>query len=88
MVEKGLRSIYIQNEYIGSQIITTDARTKIDGFQWSVNAMLGGMYNLYRNIGIYFEPKFSYYFDNDQPISARTDQPVVFGLTAGVRFKL
>lgn len=88
MVEKGLRSIYIQNEYIGSQIITTDARTKIDGFQWSANATLGGMYNLYRNIGIYFEPKFSYYFDNDQPISARTDQPVVFGLTAGVRFKL
>lgn len=88
MVEKGLRSIYIQNEYIGSQIITTDARTKIEGFQWSANATFGGMYNLYRNIGIYFEPKFSYYFDNDQPVSARTDQPVVMGLTAGVRFKL
>jgi len=88
MVEKGLRSVYIQNEYIGSQIITTDARTNIDGLQWSVNATLGGTYNLYRNIGIYFEPKFSYYFDNDQPISARTDQPVVIGLAAGVRFKL
>ena len=88
MVEKGLRSVYIQNEYIGNQTITTDARTKIDGLQWSVNAALGGAYKIYRNIDLYFEPKFSYFFDNDQPLSARTDRPVVIGLTAGVRFRL
>ncbi len=88
MVEKGLRSIYTQNEYVGTEIVTTNAETNIEGLQWSANAAVGGMFNLQRNIGIYFEPKFSYYFDNEQPISARTDQPVVIGLNAGVRFKL
>ncbi|NDP21936.1 MAG: PorT family protein [Paludibacter sp.] len=87
MVEKGLRSIYIQNQYFGNQIITTDARTKIEGLQWSANAAMGITYKLQRNIGIYFEPKFSYFFENKQPVSARTDQPIVVGLTAGLRYK-
>jgi hypothetical protein len=87
MVEKGLRSIYIQNQYFGNQVITTDARTKIDGFQWSVNAAIGTTYKIQRNIGIYFEPKFSYFLENNQPVSARTDQPIVIGLTAGLRYK-
>jgi len=88
MIEKGLRSVYIQNEYVGNQIITTDARASIEGYQWSVNAAMGGAYKIQRNIDIYFEPKFSYFFDNNQPLSARTDIPVVIGLSAGVRFKL
>lgn len=87
MVEKGLRSVYIQNQYYGNQVITTEERTKIDGFQWSVNAAVGTTYKIQRNIGIYFEPKFSYFFKNNQPVSARTDQPIVIGLTAGLRYK-
>jgi hypothetical protein len=87
MVEKGLRSIYTQHQYIGNQTITTTANTKIDGLQWSLNGAVGTTYKLQRNIGIYFEPKFSYFFDNDQPVSARTDRPVVIGLTAGLRFQ-
>lgn len=87
MVEKGLRSIYVQNQYIGNQTITTTANTKIDGLQWSLNGAVGTTYKLQRNLGIYFEPKISYFFDNDQPISARTDRPVVIGLTAGLRFQ-
>jgi hypothetical protein len=86
MVEKGLRSIYIQNQYFVSQVITTDARTNIDGFQWSANAAIGVTYKIQRNVSLYFEPKFSYFFENDQPVSARTDQPVVVGLTGGLRF--
>ncbi len=87
MVEKGLRSVYVQKQYMGNQTITTTANTKIDGLQWSLNGAVGTTYKLQRNIGIYFEPKFSYFFDNDQPISARTDRPVVIGLTAGLRFQ-
>lgn len=87
MVEKGLRSVYIQKQYMGNQTITTTANTKIDGLQWSLNGAVGTTYKLQRNIGIYFEPKFSYFFNNDQPISARTDRPVVIGLTAGLRFQ-
>jgi len=87
MVEKGLRSIYIQNQHIGNQVFTTTANTNIDGLQWSLNGGVGTTYKLQRNIGIYFEPKFSYFFNNNQPVSARTDKPVVIGVSAGLRFQ-
>lgn len=88
MAEKGLRSIYVQNEYTGNQTITTDATTKIEGYQWSLNSAIGVSYKIQRNIGLYFEPKFSYFFDNNQPMSARTKKQTVIGLTAGIRFGL
>lgn len=87
MAEKGLRSIYIQHEHYNNHTVTTTARTKINGLQWSVNTSVGISYKLQHNIGLYFEPKVSYFFDNEQPVSARTDQPIVIGLTAGLRFK-
>lgn len=87
MVEKGIRSVYIQNEYWGNQVITTRAETKIDGFQWSLNSAFGATYKLQRNLGIYFEPKISYYLENNQPMSARTQQPFTVGLNAGLRYE-
>ena len=87
MVEKGIQSVYVQKQYTGSQTYTTTATTGIDGLQWSVNGSVGTTYRIYHNIGLFFEPKLSYYFKNNQPISARTEYPVVFGVTAGVRFK-
>jgi len=86
MVEKGLRSIYIQEQHFGNQIITTTASTKIDGFQWSLNAAIGGAYRLSDGIDVYFEPKCSYYFDNDQPLSIRTDRKLSGGIEGGLRF--
>lgn len=88
MLDKGLRSIYIQDQYYGSQTITTKTITKIDGMQWSLNGGVGITYKLERNIGIYFEPKISYYFENNQPISIRTNQPLALGLTAGFRLEI
>ena len=88
MLDKGLRSIYTQNQYYGSQTITTKTITKIDGMQWSLNGGVGITYKLQRNIGIYFEPKVSYYFDSNQPVSIRTNQPLALGLTAGFRFEI
>jgi hypothetical protein len=87
MMEKGIRSIYVQNEYSGNQIITTRVETKIDGLQWSVDAGLGVSYKLQHHFGICIEPKISYYLDNNQPMSARTDQPVVISLNAGLRYE-
>jgi len=87
MVEKGIQSVYVQNQYSGSQTITTTAVTNIDGVQWSVNGSVGTTYKIQRNIGIFFEPRVSYYFENNQPLSARTKYPTVIGLTAGVRFQ-
>jgi hypothetical protein len=87
MVEKGLQSVYVQNQRTDYQTITTIAKTSIDGMQWSLNTGLGATYKIQRNVGIYFEPKFSYFFDNNQPVSVRTEQAVVVGLTAGLRFQ-
>ena len=87
MLEKGIKSVYIQNQYIGNQTITTTAVSDINGLQWSVNGAVGTTYKIQRNIGIFFEPKLSYFFDNNQPLSARTEDPIVIGLSAGVRFR-
>jgi len=88
MAEKGIQSVYVQNQYAGNQVITTIAKTNINGFQWSINGAVGVTYKVQRNWGIYFEPKLSYFFDNNQPVSARTENPVVIGVTAGVRFRI
>jgi hypothetical protein len=87
MMEKGIRSVYVQNQYINNQTITTTTSTNIEGVQWSVNGAVGTTYKIQQNIGLFFEPKISYYYKNNQPISARTEYPVVFGLSAGVRFQ-
>lgn len=88
MVEKGLKSVYVQTQYNSNQTITTTAFTDINGFQWSVNGAVGTTYKIYRNVGIFFEPKISCYFENNQPLSARTEHPTVIGLTAGVRLQI
>jgi hypothetical protein len=86
MIEKGLRSNYIQNQYFSNQTYTTRADTKIDGLQWSVNTGFGVTYKLNKSFGIYFEPKISYYLENNQPMSARTVQPLIVGMNAGLQF--
>ncbi len=88
MIEKGIRSIYEQNESIGNQIITTRADTNIDGLQWAVNTSVGAKYSVFKDIDIYFEPRYSYYFDNNQPISIRTAKRHVISLEAGLKLNL
>lgn len=85
MAEKGIQSLYVQSQYFGTEVVTTTAKTKINGIQWSINGGVGVSYKIKRQLGIYFEPKFSRYFENNQPVSARTDHPFVFGLSAGLR---
>lgn len=85
MAEKGIQSLYVQSQYFGAEVVTTTAKTNINGIQWSINGGVGVTYKIKRQLGIYFEPKFSRYFDNNQPVSARTDHPFVFGLSAGLR---
>ncbi len=85
MAEKGIQSLYIQQQYFGDQVITTTAKTKINGIQWSINGGAGVSYKIQRQLGIYFEPKFSHYFENNQPVSARANHPFVFGLSVGLR---
>ncbi|MDR0798282.1 MAG: PorT family protein, partial [Dysgonamonadaceae bacterium] len=86
MAEKGVLAHYSQNEYLYQAVENVTINEKIKGLQWSLNTSLGLDYMLNRNYGIYFEPRVSYYLDNNQPMSARTENPLVIGISAGVRY--
>ncbi len=60
----------------------------VQGIQSSVKLGLGVEYCPVRYLGIYIDPSLRYYFDNNQPRSIRTSQPLSFGVEAGLRFKL
>ena len=87
MVEKGVYSHFTQkNFYDNSYTETITSNEKIAGLQWSASISPGVDYKIYKNYSIYFEPKLSYYFDNNQPVSARTKHPAGIGMNAGIRF--
>ena len=87
MVEKGILSHFVKKDfYDDSSVTTTTLNEKIKGLQWSLSLSPGVDYKIHKNYSIYLEPKVSYYFDNDQPESARTEHPVVIGINAGVRY--
>ncbi len=78
----------VQNTY---QIqTTTDIRHSEDvkGVQLSVNAGIGVGFRLGRYVGLYIDPSLRYYFNNGQPKSIRSSQPLMLGFEAGLRFNL
>jgi hypothetical protein len=86
MIEKGIYSRYRQVDHYGNgHSMTIVSNEKIDGLQYSISFAPGIDYKIYRNYSVYFEPEINYYFDNDQPVSARTEHPVFVGLNVGVR---
>ena len=87
MIEKGLWSVYVQNQNFTNSLITTTVTDKIQGFQFSVNSSVCGAYSIYKNASVYFEPKISYYFENNQPISIRSENSLVIGFEGGLRYK-
>jgi hypothetical protein len=86
-IEKGLWSVYEQNQHFNNSTITTNIEDKIAGFQYSINGSFGGAYSIYKNSSVYFEPKISYFFDTDQPVSIRTVNTIVVGFEGGFRLK-
>lgn len=87
LFEKGLRSKLRQENFLRGNVSTLYENKPIGGVQWSLNGSLGISYRLYKEWSIYVEPRISYYFDNDQPISIRTENTVIFGMGAGVRYE-
>ena len=61
---------------------------KVNGVQTSVKVGLGVEFSPLSFMGIYIDPSLRYYFDNGQPRSIRTAQPLAFGVEAGLRFRL
>lgn len=84
MIEKGIKSEF--NEH--NPIIRQSARDVgiINGFQLSANASLGLSYKFYDKWNFYLEPKISYYFDNNQPTSIRTEKRTILGINSGFRY--
>lgn len=63
------------------------SRSSIAGLQWSLNLSIGVSYRFYRDWSLYLEPRYSYYFDNNQPVSYRTENMTLIGVGVGVRFE-
>ncbi|MEG1863914.1 MAG: hypothetical protein RR199_01190 [Alistipes sp.] len=55
------------------------------GVQWSVAGAAGVEYRLGGLVGLYFEPEVSYYLNQTQLRTARTDSPLTLTLRLGVR---
>jgi hypothetical protein len=78
MVEKGIGASYNTN--------SATRHESIQGLQWSLQTSPGISYMLKKPIGLYFEPKVAYYFDNAQPLSIRTEHPLTLGIQIGFRY--
>lgn len=63
-------------------------REKVAGLQWSARVGLGVEYWFVPRLGLYFDPSLVYFFDNHQPLSIRTQQPLQARFEVGLRFKL
>ena len=61
---------------------------EVKGLQWGVSAGVGIQYMFNNWFGIYLDPTMTYFFDNGQPKSIRTSQPLTFSASAGFRIKL
>lgn len=87
-IEKGLRSVYKQEiEYNGGIVYHTNLYSRIKGFQFSAQGGAGFSYRLQGNLSLFGEPRIIYYFKNNQPMSARTENPLIFGLNMGIRLQ-
>ena len=79
----------VSNRYNGVyDNLDINHKTAVEGIQTSVKAGLGVEYSPVKFLGIYLDPSLRYYFDNNQPRSIRTSQPLSFVVEAGLRFKL
>lgn len=86
MVEKGLRYVFKQKTPVWNNLMKKEETDYISGLQWSLNGGIGVSYNFYRDMNLYIEPGLSYYFDCNQPVSKRTEDPLSFSLKVGVRY--
>ncbi|MDR1981048.1 MAG: PorT family protein [Tannerellaceae bacterium] len=86
MGEKGLRAVYTQHQYRPDVIVTSTVKTSIRKMQWSLSGSIGASYRFYKAWSIYAEPRLSYYFKSEQPMSTRTEHPVCVELGIGLRY--
>lgn len=85
MVERAVRMTCDITDLYGSKY-----RKSFDphGVQWSANIGLGLEYRFLDFLGLYVDPRLTYFFDCGQPYSVRTEQPLQFNLELGLRFHI
>lgn len=85
-ISGSLETLYVTGS---SDRKTEHTSLDVKSLQWSVNAAVGGQFNLIRQLGVYIEPGVSYYFDDGTGIETyRKEHPCNFNLQLGVRFTL
>ena len=90
MVEKCV-SGELETLYVTGSSDRKSEHTSLDvkPLQWSVNAAVGGQFNLIPQLGIYVEPGVAYYFDDGSSLETfRKEHPCNFNLQVGLRFTL
>jgi hypothetical protein len=78
----------ILNRYQVQAATNPNHSESVEGVQLSVNAGIGVEFRLGRYVGLYIDPSLRYYFNNGQPKSIRSSQPLMLGFEAGLRFNL
>ena len=81
-VEKCLSDKY---QILGKDITHTE---KVKGVQLSANLGIGVDFLIGDYLGLYIDPSLRYYFENGQPASIRTAQPLMLGFEMGLRVRL
>ncbi len=87
MGERSVNAYYTTTQEGKDGPKTQTSRPSIKGLQWSINSSLGVSYRILDNWSLYAEPRFSYYFDNNQPKTTRTEHPVTLGIGGGIRYE-
>ncbi len=83
-VEKGISNVY------RVQDIKNVPRVKnnVKGVQLSAGAGLGVEFIVVDWLGVYINPGVRYYFDCDQPVNIRTQQPFMMDFEIGLRVEI
>lgn len=63
-------------------------KESVKGVQLSAGAGFGVEFMIVDQVGLYLDPGFRYYFDCDQPVNIRTQQPFMMSFEAGLRVAL
>ncbi len=87
MAERSISAFYTNTTYKQGEAQTQTFHPRVKGLQWSVNVSPGVSYRFLRRWSLYAEPRFSYYFDNNQPETIRTEHPVTLGIGGGIRYE-
>ena len=82
-VEKGLQLKY---RFVDNNGTVSRKAESVSGVQWSANVGMGLEYRFVNFMGVYVDPRLTYFFNCAQPYSIREEQRLQLNLNLGFRF--